>query len=310
MAQKINFLGTGNSSPKLGYKELNDALKAKLNGMTTAQVVEQGLLTISNENPVKEISLKWIDKVTGQDIVSKPFFAILFDQGFVRLSKGLDLATLNDYYTKGIFGDLVFRLSEQPNKRGVLTKYFSLDKSNSKPKSQETEPIVYKVETLENFILEEEFNEEIEQHKHLPEKEIEIIEDTIHNESVRVASERLVNTLLAKKYGNKLIWSNEFGESGESFDFKVINAENTLYIECKGTASTTTKEFYLTKKEWNFLLNNRNNYQLFFISNALSSNPSIIQFNNFLQAILDQRVVPFFATNKAIKSERIPFTIL
>ncbi len=131
MAQKINFLGTGNSTPKPGYKEISDVLKAKLDGMTTAEVVEQGLLTISTENPVKEISLTWKDKITGQEVVSEPFLAILFDQGAIRLSRGLDLATLNNYYANQTFGTLVFRLSEQPNKRGIMTKYFRLGKPGS-----------------------------------------------------------------------------------------------------------------------------------------------------------------------------------
>jgi hypothetical protein len=103
---------------------------------------------------------------------------------------------------------------------------------------------------------------------------------------------------------------NENGESGNSYDFKVLDSiDNTIeyYIECKGTIGKE-KIFYMTKNEWSLFLKNNSKYQLYFITDALQ-NPKIIKINNLMNWILTEKVVPYTLRNRKQKAERIIFTI-
>lgn len=137
-----------------------------------------------------------------------------------------------------------------------------------------------------------------------------INENSELNENVRLASESYLFEKLKHKFGNRLNWLNEQGEKGSSHDFEVLDTlDNSIeyYIECKGSMYAE-KTFYLTKKEWSLFLANTKNYQIFFISNALSS-PEITKIDNFMDWILRGKVVPFASKNIKLKAERIIFTI-
>lgn len=131
------------------------------------------------------------------------------------------------------------------------------------------------------------------------------------NEKVRKASETYLFGLLKKKFGERIQWMNENGESGESYDFKVLDSiDNSIeyYIECKGTIGKE-KVFYMTKNEWSLFLKNSSKYQVYFISDALQ-NPKEIKIDNLMNWILTEKVVPYPTRNRKQKAERIIFTII
>jgi hypothetical protein len=131
------------------------------------------------------------------------------------------------------------------------------------------------------------------------------------NEQVRKASETYLFELLQKKFGERIQWINEKGESGESYDFKVFDSiDNSIeyYIECKATIGKE-KVFYMTKNEWSLFLKNSTKYQIYFITDALQ-NPKEIKIDNLMQWILSEKVVPYPIRNRKQKSERIIFTII
>ncbi len=138
-----------------------------------------------------------------------------------------------------------------------------------------------------------------------------IKENSEFNEKVRLASETYLSGLLKKKFGERIQWMNENGESGESYDFKVLDSiDNSIeyYIECKGTVGKENV-FYMTKNEWSLFLKNSSKYQLYFISDALQ-NPKEIKIDNLMNWIMTEKVVPYPIRNRKQKAERIIFTII
>lgn len=140
--------------------------------------------------------------------------------------------------------------------------------------------------------------------------EVIIRENKELNEQVRDASEKYVFGLLKSKYGERVKWLNEHGESGQDHDFEVIDIDDTIeyYIECKGTKSSD-KSLLVTKNEWQLFLNQTKNYQVFFVSDALDK-PKLIKIDNLLDWILKGKVVPYPTKNIKLKSERVVLTIL
>ena len=130
------------------------------------------------------------------------------------------------------------------------------------------------------------------------------------NEKVGKASETYLFELLKEKFGKRIQWMNENGESGNSYDFKVLDSIDDsieYYIECKGTLGKE-KVFYLTKNEWSLFLKNTSKYQIYFITDALQS-PKVIKIDNLMNWILTEKVVPYPLRNRKQKAERIIFTI-
>lgn len=140
--------------------------------------------------------------------------------------------------------------------------------------------------------------------------EVIIKENKELNEEVRAASEKYVFELLKSKYGERVKWLNENGESGQDHDFEVIDIDDTIeyYIECKGTKNSE-KSFLVTKNEWRLFLNQTKNYQVFFVSEALNE-PKLTKIDNLLDWILKGKAVPYSRKNIKLKSERVVLTIL
>jgi hypothetical protein len=141
-------------------------------------------------------------------------------------------------------------------------------------------------------------------------EEVTISENSELNERVRLASESFLFEKLKLKFGDRLNWLNEKGESGKSHDFEVLDLlDNSIeyYIECKGSMHSD-KIFYLTKNEWHFFLHNVKNYQLYFVSNALT-NPTLVKIDNFKDWLMNGKVVPYVSKNIKLKADRIAFTI-
>jgi hypothetical protein len=142
-------------------------------------------------------------------------------------------------------------------------------------------------------------------------EEIDAVENPELNERIRIASESFLNNILQKKFGSRIKWLNEQTESGQSYDFEVLDTfDNSIeyYIECKASMNSD-KVFYMTKNEWRFFLEYKSKYQVYFISNALS-NPQLTKINNLMEHIINGHVVPFSTKNIRLKAERIIFTIL
>lgn len=141
-------------------------------------------------------------------------------------------------------------------------------------------------------------------------EDVTIAENSELNERVRLASEIFLFEKLKLKFGDRLKWLNEKGESGESHDFEVLDMlDNSIeyYVECKGSMYSD-KIFYLTKNEWHFFLQNVKNYQLYFVSNALA-NPTLVKIDNFKDWLMNGKVVPYVSNNIKLKADRIAFTI-
>lgn len=162
--------------------------------------------------------------------------------------------------------------------------------------------------------LSEEIKEIKKQQKDKDEDEredIEIKENVDLNEKIRAASELFLFNKLIEKFGNRVKWLNKEGESFKDHDFEVIDSmEDSIeyYIECKGTLKNE-KTFFMTKNEWMFFLENKKNYQIFLIINALDS-PELIKIDNLMDWLIKGKVIPFAFKNIKLKAERMVFTII
>lgn len=142
-------------------------------------------------------------------------------------------------------------------------------------------------------------------------EEVEINENTELNERVRIASESFLYNKLKEKFGSRVKWLNEANESGSIYDFEVIDTldnSKEYYIECKASMFGD-KVFLMTKSEWLFFLQNKSKYQLYFIAPALT-NPTVIKIENFMEWLIQGKVIPLSTKNVKLKADRIVFTIL
>lgn len=145
----------------------------------------------------------------------------------------------------------------------------------------------------------------------ITEDEVEITENQELNEKIRIASESYLFGKLKEKFGSRVKWVNEQQESGLSYDFEILDTiDNTTeyYIECKASMHPD-KVFLLTKKEWSFFMKNKNKYQLYFVSTALTA-PQITKVDNLMDWILGEKILPLSTKNIRLKADRIVFTIV
>jgi hypothetical protein len=141
--------------------------------------------------------------------------------------------------------------------------------------------------------------------------EIEVTENAELNERIRLASESFLHSKLKDKFGERVKWLNETKESGTSYDFEVTDPiDNSIecFIECKASMYAG-KVFLMTKSEWLFFLQNKNKYQIFFVSSALT-NPQLTKIDNFMDWIIEGKVIPISTKNIQLKADRIIFTIM
>ena len=137
----------------------------------------------------------------------------------------------------------------------------------------------------------------------------DFIEDLVHNEKIRKASEEYLFGILKKKYPDRVKWLNEKGESDSDHDFEIIDLDGTIeyYIECKGTVKNKPT-FYMTKHEWRLFLNNTRNYQIYFVKNSFE-NPIHILIDNLLDWVLKGKLVPYLKERVVVKEERVFLTL-
>lgn len=190
------------------------------------------------------------------------------------------------------------------NQTNRLSVYEEIIQNNSTAIKLISKQLISITEAIESLKKDE--NDENDENE-----EIEITENEQINNKVGKVSENYLNNLLREKFGTRLKWLNENGESGQFYDFEVLDTidnSTEYFIECKASKNSE-KIFYLTKNEWNFFLENKTKYQLYFISNALTD-PQLTKIDNLMEHIITKQVVPYSNTNIKLKAERIVFTIL
>lgn len=105
-----------------------------------------------------------------------------------------------------------------------------------------------------------------------------------------------------------LIWLNQKEEQFKSYDFTVKKEKETIFIECKGTRSSSN-EFAITKDEWKFYLNNKPNYRLYFVKIIAGETLQIYRFDDLLKSLENQELLPFSSFNRKVKADRIWFQV-
>lgn len=139
-----------------------------------------------------------------------------------------------------------------------------------------------------------------------PNVEIDGTEIPEINERVRIASEPLVFKHLKKIYGDSVLWLNEKGESFSNYDFQILDTiDNSIavYIDCKGTKNNDPN-FFLSSNEWHFFLSVKEKYQIYLVTEALST-PKIFRIKNLLESIVSGEVVPYFEADVSLKKRSV-----
>ncbi|MGE8536635.1 MAG: protein NO VEIN domain-containing protein [Chryseobacterium sp.] len=140
-------------------------------------------------------------------------------------------------------------------------------------------------------------------------EELEILEDSEFNLKIGRHAESVLNSYLKDVVKLKNCrWNNEIKENYEPYDFKIEDGLNLTYIECKSSVGLE-KNFYLSKNEWNFFLDHKDNYELIFVSEVFKKD-QIFNIGNLFQAIIDKKIVPYSIRNRKIKSDLAYFRIV
>lgn len=140
-------------------------------------------------------------------------------------------------------------------------------------------------------------------------EELEILEDSEFNLKIGRYAESVLNSYLKDVLKLKNCrWNNEIQENYEPYDFKIEDGLNLTYIECKSSIGFE-KNFYLSKNEWNFFLDHKDNYELMFVSEVFKKD-QIFNMGNLFQAIIDKKIVPYSIKNRKIKSDLAYFRIV
>ncbi|WP_294307925.1 DUF3883 domain-containing protein [uncultured Chryseobacterium sp.] len=139
--------------------------------------------------------------------------------------------------------------------------------------------------------------------------EVEILENYELNLKIGRHAESYVNDYLKNILDLQYCkWNNKVTESYQPFDFEIGTGSSVKYLECKGSIGND-KSFYLSKTEWDFFLDHKENYELIFVSEVFKEN-QIINVGNLFQAIIDKKIVPYSIRNRKIKSDLAYFRIV
>jgi hypothetical protein len=138
--------------------------------------------------------------------------------------------------------------------------------------------------------------------------EFEANEDEERNRVIGKKCEVFLFNELVKQFPN-INWLNKEKEQYKPYDFDLDFKNEKYYYECKGSVSNT-KEFFLTKLEWEFYLKNRNHYRLFFVSNIDTDEPTHTRINDLLESMSKGELIPCSTVNRKVKADRILFQII
>lgn len=134
-------------------------------------------------------------------------------------------------------------------------------------------------------------------------------EDEELNRTIGYNCEKYLHSHFLKENWEKVEWLNETSESGLPYDFKIVDKKVTYFIECKGTTSDT-KEFFLTKREWLFYLQNRKYYRLYFVYDLTKEGIVYIRIEDLLKDMEEGKLIPCSSINRKVKADRILFQII
>ncbi len=141
------------------------------------------------------------------------------------------------------------------------------------------------------------------------EDEFEANEDEELNRIIGYNCERYLRSHFLKQNWEKVEWLNEVSEAFLPYDFKIIDKGVTYFIECKGTTSDK-KEFFLTKTEWLFYLQNRKNYRLYFVYDLTKEGLVFTRIEDLLKDMEEGKLIPCSSINRKVKADRILFQII
>ena len=131
------------------------------------------------------------------------------------------------------------------------------------------------------------------------------------NEELRSKSENFLYEFLCAKFSpSKVRWLNKVNESYLDHDFEILDEAGNIQniIECKGTESNKPT-FYMTSKEWNCFLANKEIYQVYRIFD-IATKPDPMLIDNLLSWILKGYVVPYAPDHQALFKNKIVLTII
>lgn len=320
--KKIIILFTdGDSNDEVEFDtkilEFIQAIKMEISiyiiGIDQDAVAEKKSKNLAEKTKGKYINLKAID-------YDKKYI----NQMLFELKSGILTSTLNQISQPEIKINQPISIStlKEDNKAETMVQESTVDEKKEEPKpiaeeinSFNIEDVVQKNSLALNIIGKqlEMITQEIKYIKSgktvvEEDEEIEIIENTELNTQIGFNAEKFIFEYLQKNKVENLVWNNEYEESYKSFDMQYSHNNETHFIECKGSPNNENY-FYLTKDEWNFFLNNKENYKLYYVS-TINTNPQIKIIENLLEAILIGSLVPYSIKNRNVKAERILFTIL
>ena len=95
----------------------------------------------------------------------------------------------------------------------------------------------------------------------------------LKNEAVKIdigrwSEEYIFNYLKSQDKYTSVNWLNEDKEAYLPYDFVVIEDQIEKFIEVKGTPSKDKREFYMSKNEWNFMFEKKDDYAIYRLFNA------------------------------------------
>ena len=96
------------------------------------------------------------------------------------------------------------------------------------------------------------------------------IESQEVREDVGMWCENFVNEFLTKTENDfsEIVWENANGESGKSYDFKLVANGKEKFIDVKGTPSGSKDIVYLSPNEWIFMFDKGEDYSIYRVYNA------------------------------------------
>jgi len=136
-----------------------------------------------------------------------------------------------------------------------------------------------------------------------------------YTNEIKERSERFLFKYLTNQFPKlNVVWLNadedeNFVESWENHDFEIQDKKGNVinFIDCKGTPKSK-RTFYLTQNEWEFFLNNTDNYQIYRIFNV-EGTENVFVINNLMEWIIEGKVVPYLEATETIKGGRVFLTI-
>jgi hypothetical protein len=136
-----------------------------------------------------------------------------------------------------------------------------------------------------------------------------------YTNEIKERSEQFLFQYLTNEFPkSNVVWLNSdedenFVESWDNHDFEIQDKKGNVinYIDCKGTPKSK-RTFYLTQNEWEFFLNNKDNYQIYRIFN-LEGTENVLVIDNLMEWIIEGKVVPYLEATETIKGGRVFLTI-